>query len=124
MLNVSGTVAHYTPETLATDQSNAPKSATSTGGASGHSSGGASSKRKFNADAPIETYPRVFSQSFVLINGAGTGAEGGVPFVWMPSRSSNGSGKGSKNIANSDKATETRTVAKYFIQADCFRFVG
>jgi len=58
MLNVSGTVAHYTPESLATDQSNAPKSATSTGGAGGNSSGGASSKRKFNADAPIETYPR------------------------------------------------------------------
>ena len=92
----------YTPESLATPTSNAPKSATSTG---------TSSRRKFDADAPIETYPRVFSQSFVLINGAGTNAEGGVPFVWMPQN------KGPKK-------SETRTVAKYFIQADCFRFVG
>ena len=102
MLTVSGTVAHYTPESLATPTSNAPKSATSTG---------TSSRRKFDADAPIETYPRVFSQSFVLINGAGTNAAGGVPFVWMPQN------KGPKK-------SETRTVAKYFIQADCFRFVG
>lgn len=106
LLTVSGTVAHYTPESLAVNPSNAPKSATA---------GTSSSRRKFDADAPIESHPRVFSQSFVLINGAGTNAEGGVPFVWMPNKGGKGNNKG---------APESRTVAKYFIQADCFRFVG
>ncbi|SHO78735.1 Uncharacterized protein MSYG_3082 [Malassezia sympodialis ATCC 42132] len=107
LLVVSGTVAHYTPESIVTkDPSNAPKSATSTGGGS---------KKKFDADAPIESYPRVFSQTFVLINGAGTNTEGGVPFVWTPA-------KNNKNKNQTDP--DLRTVAKYFIQADSLRFVG
>ncbi|CCU99410.1 unnamed protein product [Malassezia sympodialis ATCC 42132] len=105
--NAHGTVAHYTPESIVTkDPSNAPKSATSTGGGS---------KKKFDADAPIESYPRVFSQTFVLINGAGTNTEGGVPFVWTPA-------KNNKNKNQTDP--DLRTVAKYFIQADSLRFVG
>lgn len=106
LLTVSGTVSHYTPESQTTSSSNAPKSATSTG---------ASGKKKFDADAPMETHPRVFSQTFVLINGAGTNTEGGVPFVWTPAKPSGKQGK---------PPAEMRTVAKYFVQADSFRFVG
>ena len=109
MVTVSGTVGHYTPESLAKNSSNAPKSATATGGAG---------KRKFDADAPIESHPRVFSQTFVLVNGAGKAAEGGVPFVWTPSK-----GSGAPRGKGGDTA-DTKTVAKYYIQADNFRFVG
>ncbi|KAL4402171.1 nucleocytoplasmic transporter [Malassezia pachydermatis] len=105
LLTVSGTVAHYTPESLLTKPGNAPKSASATG----------SSKKKFDADAPLESHPRVFSQTFVLINGAGTNTEGGVPFVWTPPKST-------KN--KNQPQTDARTVAKYFVQADSFRFVG
>ncbi|WFD31626.1 hypothetical protein MSPP1_002665 [Malassezia sp. CBS 17886] len=108
LLTVSGTVSHYTPEFVAQKPAtNAPKTA-------GSSSAG---KRKFDVDAPIGTLPLVFSQSFVLVNGAGTDAEGGVPFVWSQSR---GASKGKSTSAEAG----TKTVAKYFIQADSFRFVG
>lgn len=110
LLNVSGTVAHYTPESLATNESSAPKSASAPASA-------AASKRKFDAEAPLSTHPRVFSQSFVLINGAGANAEGGVPFVWTQSRSA------AKGKSSSDAGGQ-KTVAKYFIQADALRFVG
>ena len=101
---MSGTVAHHTPESLAKNVSNAPKSAVSTG---------APGKRAFDSDAPVESHPRVFSQTFVLVNGAGKGAEGGVPFVWSQQK-----GRGGKDNAHA------KTVAKYFIQADTLRFVG
>ncbi|PKI84049.1 hypothetical protein MVES_001903 [Malassezia vespertilionis] len=108
LLLVSGTVAHYTPESLATNKTNAPKSAITTG---------TKTKQKFDADTPVTSLPRVFSQTFVLINGAGTNAEGGVPFVWTQSRSAS---KG-KSATETSKA---KTVARYFIQADSMRFVG
>lgn len=110
MLVVSGTVAHYTPESLATNDGGAPKSASAPASAS-------ASKRKFDAEAPLSTHPRVFSQSFVLVNGSGTNAEGGVPFVWTQSRSAS---KGK----SSAEAEGQKTVARYFIQADALRFVG
>lgn len=109
-LVVSGTVAHYTPESLATNDSSAPRSASLPASAS-------ASKRKFDAEAPLSTHPRVFSQSFVLVNGTGTGTEGGVPFVWTQSRSA------SKGKSSSETSGQ-KTVAKYFIQADALRFVG
>ena len=94
----------YTPESLVQkDADNAPKSV---------AAGGGTNKRRFDADAPVESQPRVFSQTFVLINGAGTNTEGGVPFVWTP-----------KN-AGKTGASDTKTVAKYFVQADSLRFVG
>ena len=111
LLVVSGTVAHYTPESLATNASSAPKSATMPASA-------AVSKRKFDADAPLSTHPRVFSQSFVLVNGNGSNTEGGVPFVWTQSRSVS---KGKSSSADTDGQ---KTVARYFIQADALRFVG
>lgn len=110
LVSVSGTVAHYTPESLATKDTSAPKSA-----APPPSS--AAAKRKFEADAPLSTHPRVFSQTFVLINGAGANTEGGVPFVWTQSRAA------SKGKSAAEPSGE-KTVAKYFIQADAFRFVG
>ena len=95
---MSGTVGHHTPESLRRIASNAPKSTQ------------ASSKRRFDVDAPIEAQPRVFSQTFVLVNGAGAATEGGVPFIWTH-------GKSKKDASDS-------TVAHYFIQADSLRFVG
>ena len=76
--------------------SNAPKSTQS------------SAKKRFDADAPIEAQPRVFSQTLVLVNGAGTATEGGVPFVWTHGRSK--------------KDAPESTVAHYFIQSDSLRF--
>ncbi|WFD44038.1 hypothetical protein MPSI1_002703 [Malassezia psittaci] len=111
LLVVSGTVAHYTPESLAKTENSAPKSASAPAGA-------ATSKRKFDADAPLSTHPRVFSQSFVLVSGARSGAEGGVPFVWTPNRPA------SKNKGSSTDTRASKTVARYFIQADALRFVG
>ncbi|PWY99300.1 NTF2-like protein [Testicularia cyperi] len=117
LVTVSGLVSHHTPESQsARPASNAPKSATAT-----HTT--SRSKGNFDPDAPIASHPRAFSQNFVLVDSANfsaglagapdaalllpPAADGGVPF----------------NSA-SGKDGSVKMNAKFFVQADSFRFVG
>ncbi|SPO31227.1 related to ntf2-related export protein 1 [Ustilago trichophora] len=103
LLTVSGTVSHHTPESssaLNPTTTTAPKSATS-------STHGANRNRgNFDPDAPISSHPRAFSQNFVLIDAQQVG-EGGVAV-------SNATGKDGSVVL----------TAKFYVQADSFRFVG
>ncbi|PWN46884.1 NTF2-like protein [Violaceomyces palustris] len=110
ILTVTGTVSHHTPESQsAKPESNAPKSTTV---------GGGGRKRDFDPDAPISSHPRSFSQSFVLVNVPGQ-AEGGIA---CSSTIQQGPANGNK--VNKDPSNQIVLNARYFAQADSFRFVG
>ncbi|SNX86685.1 related to ntf2-related export protein 1 [Melanopsichium pennsylvanicum] len=108
-LIVSGTVSHHTPESssaLNPSISSAPKSATSS------THGVNKNRSNFDPDAPISSHPRAFCQNFVLID-----ASGGVQ----------GQGIENGGVACSSVTGKDGSViltAKYFVQADSFRFVG
>lgn len=99
LLTVSGTVAHHTPQSLSSKPpSNAPRSAANARGGKPRAADG------FDPDAPIDSHPRVFSQNFVLV--PAPQAEGGV------------------HCAGGENKDGQALSAKFFVQADTFRFVG
>ncbi|KDN38701.1 NTF2-like protein [Tilletiaria anomala UBC 951] len=105
MLTVSGVVTHHTPDSISAQPvSNAPKAATSTGKGKGKARGGGSAPQNW-VDAPIDSLPRAFSQSFVLVN--------------LPQED------GGVNCSGGDnKGGMQPLVGKFFVQADNVRFVG
>ncbi|CAD6977735.1 unnamed protein product [Tilletia controversa] len=103
IINVSGTVQHHT-SAAALPTSNAPKSSSTT--------------TTVSAEA-IMALPRMFSQSFVLVDGAGIGAEGGVRVVQeRMARVESGAARATGSM---QKLTST---ARWLVQSDSFRFVG
>ncbi|CAD6907062.1 unnamed protein product [Tilletia controversa] len=108
IINVSGTVQHHTPA-AALPPSNAPKSSSTT--------------TTVSAEAMM-ALPRMFSQSFVLVDGAGMGTEGGVRVVEeRMARVDSGAGpsSGAGGAGSMQKVTRT---ARWLVQSDSFRFVG
>ncbi|KAL9937511.1 hypothetical protein V8E36_003920 [Tilletia maclaganii] len=113
LIHVSGTVQHHTPA-AALPPSNAPKSASTSGGSSS----------TISAEAML-ALPRMFSQSFVLVDGGGE-AEGGVRVVEERRIGGTGPVAGGGGV-DSAAGTQTQTLARtarWFVQSDSFRFVG
>ncbi|KAK0568974.1 hypothetical protein OC861_001411 [Tilletia horrida] len=102
LVNVSGIVQHHTP-VAALRPSNAPRS---------------SSDPVANGVTPeaIMALPRMFSQQFVLIDGAGTGEQGGVRVFEERTARVQGAPVGS--------AQAIQRTARWYVQSDSFRFVG
>ncbi|ETS65173.1 hypothetical protein PaG_00238 [Moesziomyces aphidis] len=106
MLTVSGTVSHHTPESASALATTAPKSAT----ASTH--GANRNRGNFDPDAPVASHPRAFSHNFVLVDATNIAqvvqtGEGGVAVSMT-----------------TGKDAQITLSAKYYVQADSFRFVG
>lgn len=119
-VTVTGTVAHHTPESQSAtaSASNAPKSAqTSTHGANRN-------RANFDPEAPITSHPRAFSQNFVLVDATIVSQSLAARGAPIPGQLEAAGIGGVPCSSATGKDGSVKLAAKYFVQADSFRFVG